>query len=315
MDEFGIDGIRLDNTVNFYIEGDARGLPRLLADVAAHAEARGEPNFSLTIEHLDPSAAHVVGQTRATSYWNDALYQRCFDYLWHGSIDARIMGALDSHRGLPDDRVATIYLGNHDHSHVAWQAGARDNAGALRWYRTQPYAIALLTAPGTVLIQNGQELGEDHWIMEDDQGSNRRVKPRPLRWDFAADPIGSRLVALYARLVKLRLAHPGLRSNNFYPAGWEDWQTRFDPQGYGVDVERGVVIVHRWGNADDGRLERFIVALNFSAEDRVVDVPFSADGEWRDLLNDRTDRVSGGRLPGYTLESNWGRVWLLTSPA
>jgi glycosidase len=312
IDEFKIDGIRFDNTVNFYVDGDPRGLPRLLADIDDHVRSRGEANFSLTLEHLNLEAARVTGTTRATSYWNNELYQRCFDYLWNGSIDPRIMGALESHRGLPDDRVATIYLGNHDHSHVAWQAGARANAGALQWYRTQPYVIALLTAPGVAMIQNGQEFAEDHWIMEDDQGSNRRVKPRPLRWDFPGDPIGARLVDLYSRLIKIRRGHPALTSNNFYPDGWGG-QNEFNAAGYGVDVARGVVIFHRWGTAGDGRLERFIVALNFNAEDRVVDVPFSTNGPWEDLLNGRIDTVSGFRLAGHRLESNWGRVWFQKS--
>ena len=56
----------------------------------------------------------------------------------------------------------------------------------MEWYRTQPFAIALLTAPGTPMIQNGQEFAEDYWLMEDDQGSSRRVKPRPLHWDIPA---------------------------------------------------------------------------------------------------------------------------------
>ena len=58
IDTFGIDGIRLDNTVNFHIAGDLRGVPEILADVEAHIAAKGEENFSLTLEHLDISAAH-----------------------------------------------------------------------------------------------------------------------------------------------------------------------------------------------------------------------------------------------------------------
>jgi glycosidase len=314
MDEFKIDGIRFDNTVNFYVDGDPRGLPQLLAEIDDHVRSLGEQNFSLTLEHLTLHAARVTRTTRATSYWNNELYQRCFDYLWDGGIDARIMGALDSHRGLPEDRVATIYLGNHDHSHVAWQAGARANAGALEWYRTQPYVIALLTAPGVVMIQNGQEFAEDHWIMEDDLGTNRRVKPRPLRWDFPTDPIGSRLVALYSKLIKIRRRHAALTSNNFYPSDWAADQNAFNAEGYGVDVDRGVVIFHRWADAADGALERFIVALNFSAVDRFVDIPFSTNGAWQDLLSGRVETVLGFRLAGYRLESNWGRVWFQQSP-
>ena len=113
--------------------------------------------------------------------------------------------------------------------------------------------------------------------------------------------------------VQIRRGHPALTSNNFYPDGWDPGQDRFNAEGYGVEVARGVVIFHRWGTAEDGQLERFIVALNFSAEDRVVDVPFSTNGRWTDLLSGRTDTVSGFRLPGYRLESNWGRVWFQKS--
>jgi 1,4-alpha-glucan branching enzyme len=314
IDDFKIDGIRFDNTVNFYLDGVDEGLPRLLRDICQHAAAQGQRNFSLTLEHIDFSAARVANLTGATSYWNNELYQRCFDYLWNGRIDPRILNALDSHQGLDDDKVATLYLGNHDHSHVAWQAGGRDNAGALEWYRTQPYAIALFTAPGVPMIQNGQEFAEDYWLMEDDQGSNRRVKPRPLRWDFLNDSIGSRLERVYARLIRIRKEHPGLRSPNFYPSRWESWQTRFNPEGYGVDTEKQVAIFHRWGEDGAGRLERFIVVLNFSGAPQVVDIPFSTSGVWQDLLNDHSDTVSDFRLLNQQIESNWGRVYYQVAP-
>jgi 1,4-alpha-glucan branching enzyme len=310
IDEFGIDGIRFDNTTNFFVENDDRGLPQLLGEIREHVAARGESNFSLTLEHLDMNAAQVVNQTGATSYWNNELFQRCFDYLWSGQIDARIMGALNTHAGLAPERVPTTYIGNHDHSHVAWQAGATQSAGALRWWRTQPYAIGLFTAPGAPMIQNGQEFGEDYWLMENDEGSNRRVKPRPLRWDFVGDNIGSKLMWLYSKLIRMRKAHAGLRSPNFYPA-WESWQTQFNDAGYGVDVARQLVIFHRWGDADDGRLERFIIVLNFSDQSHRVDIPFSENAVWRDLLNDRDDNVSSFRLRDQEITSNWGRVYYL----
>ena len=86
IDTFGIDGIRLDNTVNFHIDGDLRGLPEILSDVEAHIAAKGEENFSLTLEHIDISAATVTNDTAATSFWDDSLYQKTktFDGLWNG---------------------------------------------------------------------------------------------------------------------------------------------------------------------------------------------------------------------------------------
>ncbi len=307
IDDFKIDGIRFDNTTNFFIQGDQRGLPQLLKDIRDHV---GDPNFSLTLEHLDMSAAQVTNQTGATSYWNNELYQRTFDALWDGHIDGRLLAGLNNHSGLDGDKVATIYLGNHDHSHVAWQAGAKDNAGGLEWYRTQPYAIAMMTAPGTPMIQNGQEFAEDYWIMEDDRGSGRRVKPRPIRWGFKDDSIGKPLRTVIAKLIAIRAAHPGLRSDNIYPQWNGDW-TQLNPQGYGVDAARGLMIFHRWGNDANGRLERFIIVLNFSGVAKTVDVPFPENGIWEDLLTGTKSNVGGFILHGVVVDSNWGHVYFM----
>jgi 1,4-alpha-glucan branching enzyme len=233
----------------------------------------------------------------------------CFDALWSGHVDGRLLRALNNHAGLDAGRVATTYLTNHDHAHVAWQAGARNNAGAREWYRTQPFAIALLTAPGTPLIQNGQEFAEDYWLMEDDQGSGRRVKPRPLHWDYAGDKIGSQARTLYRKLIDIRKTHAGLRSDNVYPNKWADWQQQFDPDGYGLDVNRQVLIFHRWGNAADGRLERFIIVLNFSPQAQTVDIPFSDNGTWQDLLNEQAVTIHDFRLSAQSIESYWGRIY------
>ena len=307
MDEFGIDGIRFDNTVNFYVHGDDRGLPRLIDDINSHAN---DPHFSTTLEHLEMSAVDVVNTVSATSYWNNELYGRTFEYLWTGQIDQRLMGAFDNHRGLPQHRVATTYLGNHDHSHLAWQAGARSNEGALAWYREQPYAIALLTIPGTPMIQNGQEFAEDYWLMEDDKNSNRRVKPRPLRWGFADDNIGTPLRGLYSSLIQIRNRFASLRSDHFYPADWPDWATKFNSEGYGIDTSKNVVIYHRWGHDSSGVLERFIIVLNFSSSTQTVDLPFSDNGRWDDLLNGFSVTVSNSRIPGFHVNSHWGNVFL-----
>ena len=56
--------------------------------------------------------------------------------------------------------------------------------------------------------------------MENDEGSGRRVQPRPLRWKYPNDSFGSNLLRLYKKMIQIRLNYSGLRSNNFYP----DWQ-------------------------------------------------------------------------------------------
>jgi 1,4-alpha-glucan branching enzyme len=307
IDQFGIDGIRLDAALYYYSAGDTRGLPQLVADIRSLV---ADPNFSLIMEFLDISAAGVANQTGASSYWNNELYARTFDYLWQGAIDTRIVAALNTHVGLDADKVATTYLSNHDHSHVAWQAGARDNQGAMEWYRVQPYAIAHLTSPGCPLVPNGQEFAEDYWIMENDQGTGRRVTPRRLRWNFQTDPVGTALGGLFRKLIALRLAHPALRSDNFYPDNWQPWQTQPDPQGYGVDVAKGILIYHRWGSGPSGQgTEFFIIVLNFSPTNQIVDVPFPMNGNWQEMLNGQTATIANFWLRGQLVESNWGKVY------
>jgi 1,4-alpha-glucan branching enzyme len=308
---FGIDGIRFDNTVNYNVPGDPRGIPQLLSDIRTYVDAHGGGNFSLTLEHLSMDAVSLVNSSQATSYWDNSLYQKAFDCLWNGSLDPSILDTLNNQRWLTDpEKAPTLYLSNHDHSHVGWQAGARDNRGAFEWYRTQPYAIALFTAPGVPMVHAGDEFGEDHWIPEDDGGTGRRVRPRPLRWQLSTDAVGAAVLRLYARLGAIRQQYPGLRSVNFYPSSWDG--STFNAAGFGVDTARQVMLFHRWGTSASGALQRFYVVLNFSNQPQAVTVPFPENGEWTDLLAN-FDGSWSPTVTNYQLdlqvEPNWGHIF------
>ena len=311
IDNFHIDGIRFDNTVNFYHKGDNRGLPMLMAEIDNHITSAGEQHFSQTLEHLNMEAVDVTLNTHASSYWDNALYGHCFDGLWHSSIQPALLNALNNNRYLSGSgKVPTIYLGNHDHAHVNWQAGARNNAGALEWYRTQPYVIAMLTAPGAPMVQNGQEFAEDHWMPEDDHGSGRRVQPRPLHWSYTGDNIGGPLLSLYRRLLHLRQDYQVLRADGFYPDYWEEWQSRFNPAGVGVDTARQLLVYRRYCTAADGSLQQAVVALNFSADSHWLELAFPEDGAWRELLSEPQwiAHVHNRRF-GLQLPSHWGYIF------
>jgi len=315
ISEFKIDGIRFDNTVNFYIKGDDRGLPRLLSSIQHYVESQGQKNFSMTLEHLQPNAAQIINDTAATSFWDNELYEQCFSHLRYGTISPTYLSSLNHIQYVNgDEKTPTLYLSNHDHSSVSfqagtWSSGPRNPDGAAEWYRTQPHAIALLTSPGSLLIPMGQEFAADFYLPENDDG-HRRVLSRPLVWKHLEDSWGSSLVKVYQKLLKIRHEHPALRSRNFYPPKWEDWMTQFDQDGFGVDTARGLVVYHRWGEGYDGHLERFYVALNFSNASQVVTLRFAESGVWEDLLSDGGGkvRVVGNRVD-VTLESNWGHVF------
>jgi hypothetical protein len=61
--------------------------------------------------------------------------------------------------------------------------------------------------------------------------------------------------------------------------------------------------------ADAIRTEHIVVALNFSDDDHKVDIPFSTNGDWTDLLSNTQVVVTDWRLPQYAVHSHWGRVF------
>ncbi|KAK4891402.1 hypothetical protein LTR27_010056 [Elasticomyces elasticus] len=311
ISEFKIDGIRFDNTTNFYIpHHPTRGIPGLLQSISDYTTRNNITNFSLTIEHIDVNASIVVNSTVATSFWDDGLYHACKDDLIEGNLSPNYLAVLnDTQYVTGPDKVATMYLSNHDHASIAWKAGQSDASGGSRWYRTQPHVIALLTSPGTPLIPMGQEFAEDYWIPEDDHKSGRRVRSRPLHWN-SDDPYRRGLLSTYKRLLTLRNAHPALRSRNFHPGQWDGGMTQLDNDGFGIDVTRKLVIYHRWS---DDRRELFYISLNFSDQNQWVDLQFARGGVYEDVLvprgtEDSTVNVVGNRKR-VKLTSNWGHVY------
>jgi hypothetical protein len=209
---------------------------------------------------------------------------------------------LNAGKDCDDSRRPVTYIENHDHSTATEQCGGR-----AAWWRTQPLAIALLTAAGAPLIHNGQEFGDQYWFPEDGGG---RVMPRPVEWQIADDDAGRRLRQLYRQLIAIRLQHPALRTLNFYPDPYDERRSDFDDDGFGVSEERGLAVFHRWGPDGEGRIEKFIIVLNFSAYDQQLDVPFSDNGTWHELLEGWDGTVANWRLVNHRVGSHWGRVFL-----
>jgi pullulanase len=311
INEFGLDGLRFDEASGFRRDDmPGRGLPGVLAGIRARlAQGGNAANFSLIIEDTwDFEAINTTNEVGADACWFDPFRARAFAYLPPGKrVDTHLLRVLNANKDFAAGKGPVLYVENHDHASVTLMAGGRE-----RWCRVQPYLIALYTCPGAVLIHNGQEFGQCEWVPEDDTGlppSQRRVQSRPLRWELSDDTIGRTLRDLYARLSRIRREHPALRGPNFHPDAYDERWTRFGPDGYGLDVDRQVVLYHRWGTGANGLPERFLIALNFSDADQWVDAPFPENGDWQDLLSGNWTHVEGHRLAGLRVPSNWGCVF------
>jgi pullulanase len=315
IEEFAIDGIRFDYTLGFYDpkrEGE-RGLPKLIKRLRQWLNAQGKTTFPLILEHeWDYSSIDVVNQVGATSCWLDPFRGRIREYLTARQIRPGIMRLLNSARDFDLGRTPVTYIENHDHESHMLNAGSRDE-----WWRTQPYAIALLTASGAPMVHNGQEFAELYRMPETDDRTappdnrdpaRKRVVPRPLRWSQLEDGAGRAMFDLYRRLIEMRHNHKGLTSANFHPPLWDESNTQLDVNGYGIDEERQLVVYHRWGNAADGRLEKFYIVLNFAQYAQTMEVTFPEDAGWIDLLSGWRPLVNNNRLR-FEIGSNWGHVF------
>lgn len=303
LDTFALDGIRFDYTLGFFREGDPNlGIAKLISDIKQHLADSGRTNVALILEHLTDNRFDSIDDTNracATNNWFDPFMFRHFEYARFGNIDNQLLRILDANRDYVAGKGPVTYIQNHDHSTVVHEAGGRR-----RWFKTQPAAIALLTSPGTVMIHNGQEFGEEKFLPGSGDG---RVVPRPLQWSTqsseSGDFTGQRLYNLYSQLIRIRNEHPALRSANFFPPLFNH------PDGYGAFTDRDVVVFHRYGPAAGGSFERFIIVINYSDFDQSVDIPFSLNGRWDDLLNGGSASVQDFRLLSQKINSNWARIY------
>lgn len=305
LDEYQVDGIRFDYTRGFYIPGDAsHGITKLASDLRTYLDGSGRADVPLILEHLTDNRYAAIGDTNrigATGCWYDRLFYDVPEYAAKGNVQTQVVRVLDTARDFDAGKGPVTYVENHDHSTLINRVG-----GTGVWWRAQAPLVALFTASGAVLVHNGQEFGDDYYLPEDGPG---RVSPRPLHWSLLDGSTGKWLSALHKRLIRLRHECPALRSANYYPRFYDERQTRFNSEGYGADVERDLVIFHRWGDAEAGGLERFIIVLNFSGYDQYVDVPFPDNGRWEDRLNDSSVEVRDYRLRNWRVSSSWGNVF------
>lgn len=319
IDVFGVDGLRLDYTKGFYLGGNTGpGLPDLIDGIRKHIETKGDDfkqKFPIIIEHIEGyQAIDVANKVNATSCWYDEMIWRTRGYLYGWRIDERIMRLLDTARDFGPGRVPITYVENHDHTEIAAVASGAYQCEFDRdqWYRAQPYLIALLTCFGAPLLYNGQEFADGYAMPEGCEETRFcfRIHPRPKHWALSEDTIGRWMRKLVQMLIRIRKEHPALRSPNFYPQNWESWMQKPSLDGFGVDVEKGTVVYQRWGQASDGKLERLIIALNFSAVTQTIDIPLPSGGVWEDLLSGwRVAPTTGDKLRQQGVSGNWGYIF------
>src|SRR5262249_35042584 len=179
-----------------------------------------------------------------------------------------------------------------------------------RFFKLQPYAIALLTSRGVPMLWEGEEFAENYAIAGG--GALRISFLRGMHWEYFYDDEGSALVRVYRRAGTLRRAIPALRSRDFF---------YFNTQSRPGD---GLIAFQRRAAASGSQpAQTALVVLNFSDQDRTLTLAAPGPGTYREML-DRNNRggVELDLLATHAndpltiaVPSNYGRIFVTPPPA
>lgn len=314
--EYHVDGFRYDYVPGMYDGPAGVGYADLVFNT--YQDSKTLPQFqapngrSLIIqcaEHL-PDPQGILSQTYSNCAWQNGLLDEARGMARGGYATERLAHRLDPEfSGYPTEYrnpatgdnfpVAPFqYLESHDHPRFINQFGEltlRDLLGEAygnreRFYKMQPFVIALYTGKGVPMIWNGQEFGENWGVPN--WGIGRNLFERPLHWEYFYDSAGKALVRLHRVMGTLRRKSRALRSRGYF-------YYYFDQ----THLQKRVIAYRRKADAAGAQLaEDLLVVLNFSDSDAEVWLPFPAPGQW-------VEQIDGTRPPvSISLNDQWSSV-------
>jgi 1,4-alpha-glucan branching enzyme len=327
--EYHVDGFRYDYVPGMYDgpvgQGYANLVFRTYEDSKTLARFDAGNNRSKIIqcaEHL-PDPAGILSQTYTNCAWQNGLLDRARDMARWSYVSEQFAHRLDPEfLGFPNEfrnpatgesfPVAPFqYIESHDHPRFINQIGQlrlRDLLGEFygdrdRYYKMQPYIIALYAAKGIPMLWNGQEFGENWGVPS--WGVGRNLFERPLHWEYFYDPAGKALVRLHRIMGHLRHTHRALASRGFF-------FYYFDQS----HLQQGVIAFRRDAAAGGGQAaESLLVILNFSDSDAEVWLPFPTPGTWIEQIDGTRPPVQtsqNGQWASIIVPSNYGGVYKRT---
>ena len=341
LDEYHVDGFRYDNIRGFYDDNPLAKYATLVFDtyvysrgIARFADARGYQRIIQIAEDLD-NPARTMRDTFSSSSWQDHLLNKAENMAEFGYVDDNFGHLLDPYFGeaFPESRSAAPagdagsfpalpmqYLSSHDHSWLITRFGLLPPLSPgdqirfgdrSRFYKLQPFAIALLSSRGVPMLWEGEELAENYLVAG--SGAMRISVLRGMHWEYFYDEPGNALVRVYRRMGKLRRALPALRGPNFFY--------------YNVESRpgEGLIAFRRSSAAGNGVAQQHaLVVLNFSDQPRRITLSAPSAGRYREML-DRLNRAPGNERELVAAQagdplvievpSNYGQVFVTPVPA
>ena len=343
LDAYHVDGFRYDNVPGFYDRNPLQKYGTLAFNTYRHSrgiarfqDAGGFSRIIQIAEDLD-GPRDILRNTFSNSTWQDGLLNKVRHMAAHGNyVDDEFAHRLDPSFGpdpFPDAKDASPagdqpfpvaplqYLNSHDHSWLITSLGLEPAmvpgdirfGDRSRFFKLQPYAIALLAAKGVPMLWEGEEFAENYALAG--AGALRISFLRGMHWEYFYDENGNALVRVYRRMGKLRRALPALRSRDYF---------YYNPESRPGE---GLIAFRRRAAGANGQPNQVVlVVLNFSDTRGEIELPAPVAGTYREML-DRLNRLAqpggaelektaahaGDRLT-ITVSSNYGQVFVSPPP-
>lgn len=332
LDDYHVDGFRYDEVTDLYTGPTDTAYAKLAYDTYQYSLGiprfqQGPSGYRRIIQCAESlsKSRDVLGNTYTNCAWQDDLLNKSEDMVrWHYAdtnfahlLDPRFSGYPDTKTvnnaaGAPVDMpIAPFqYLETHDHSQLIVFAGTQSDGFSppgdrRRFYKLQPFAIALYTLQGVPMLWQGQEFADYYHLPG--SGSARIGLRRDTHWEFFYDEFGSPLVRLYRRLGALRRTCRALRSRESFFYNLQSLQAT------------EIIAYHRHAAATPTSSEQFVmVLLNFADSSATITLPFPKAGTWKEMIDaDLRFRTlanpADGASQSVEVPSNYGCAFLWPS--
>jgi len=295
LKEYKVDGYRIDFTKGLTqkvttTDGELSAKdPSRIAILNGYADAikAVTPDAYIILEHLASNEEQSELAANGMLLWADVWHQYQEASMGH-LANSNLEWGTHTARGWSQPHLVT-FMESHDEERITYKnikygavAGSysvKDTATALK--RMELTAAFLLTIPGPKMIWQFGELGYDisrcYLSSNNDESGNcdKKTDPKPIRWDYKADPRRQRVFNIYSGLNALRFHH---------------WYKDLFQTG---TIEQSMAGGFKWLKVASGDTSKLVVVGNFGVTATNGTITFPNAGTWYDYFSNTTFTATG----------------------
>lgn len=307
--EYKVDGYRIDFSKGLTQRASSNDASFSAYDASRIAIINGyanairavDPASYIILEHFADNTEEKELSDNGMLLWANvwSQYQEAaMGYLANSNFERGIHTV----RGWTNPHLVT-FMESHDEERITYKNikygnssgsyNVRDTATALK--RMELSAAFFFTIPGPKMIWQFGELGYDYsrcYLSTNGEGGdcNKKTDPKPIRWEYAADPRRKAVYEVYSKLIHLR----------FHPSFKEVFVSN--------RIESSLNGAFKWIKLTTDTSNLLVIG-NFDVTPTTGNITFQQAGTWYDYLNNTTFTATGA-AQSFTLQPGEYKVFV-----